>query len=698
MTPQDGIVLGIYAPWGAGKTTLLNFVQHYLDQHEEAERPVIVPFNPWWFSGQDDLAISFFRQLLSTLNKDKRVGDKIRGAVEKYADFVGQGIGTMASVAAALAGVPVPPVAAGAAITHGLKIFAPTERSINDLKADVEAALRESKIRLLIIIDDIDRLPAEEVRQLFRVVKAVADFPNVIYLLAFDRTVAAEALKSVQGGDGNDYLEKIIQVPFELPLPDSTSLEQMLFQRLDRILADEENADNPVISLFNVNYWGNVFRNSLRYFIDTPRDVVRLTNTLSVTYPSVRNEANPVDFIAIETLRVFAPDVYNVIRSNSNMFTGPDHQLQDYEKEQFKDFHTAWFSNVEKKFQEPIKDLMLLLFPKTRITWDQNWSRSDSPSEWGMSRRIAHPDVFPVFFRLAVPVGDLTNAQMHEALRLAINPSEFGALMLSYQKTTRADGASLARRFCERLEDFTSNAITPAVIPSIIRAFCDVADLLIANEPERQNAIIDFGISFSIKRIFFQIMRLLPEEERFQTLCDSFKDATSYYFVADETASIGTEYGKFGSTSKVYEYTLTAEHLASLEQIVLSNIRHSISIDYFKQGISLRRLLLMWQEWSGSDEAGEWLKGAVATDDGLLKVLVCFSAKDRFDPFWFKPFFDPATLRGRVETLPKREGLSKDELAATLMFLQEFEDRDNGLNPEAIDYTPRRSVSERLER
>ena len=67
MTPPDGLVIAIFGTWGSGKTTLLKFIEHYINQKPEVEQPIIVHFNPWWFSGHEDLAKRFFDQMQSIL-------------------------------------------------------------------------------------------------------------------------------------------------------------------------------------------------------------------------------------------------------------------------------------------------------------------------------------------------------------------------------------------------------------------------------------------------------------------------------------------------------------------------------------------------------------------------------------------------------------------------------------------------------
>ena len=64
--------------------------------------------------------------------------------------------------------------------------------------------LKDEKIKIIVSIDDIDRLSDEEIVAVFQLVKSLADFPNTIYVLAFDYDVVVRALGKVQHGDGKE--------------------------------------------------------------------------------------------------------------------------------------------------------------------------------------------------------------------------------------------------------------------------------------------------------------------------------------------------------------------------------------------------------------------------------------------------------------------------------------------------------------
>ena len=351
MAPADGFVVALYGSWGSGKTTVVNFIVHYLEDRPEAKQPIIVHFNPWWFSGRENLIRAFFDQLQAALTGRLKSGwRRTRRHLAQFAGLVSE--------------APIPYASTGKIVK---RVIEPKQPDVYELKQSIAATLEKLDKRIVIVIDDIDRLTPEEIRQLFRVIKAVADFPNVLYLLAFDREMVIKALTEKQDLPGDQYLEKIVQVPIDLPLPDRVSLQNMLLGELTPILQGTPD------ELFDQNYWREVYLGGIDPFIATPRDVVRLVNAFRITYshPDISGEVNAVDFIGLETLRVFHSAVYDRVRRNREQFEGSDEPLGETEVENLRRFHEGWLGELRLTgaTREQIKRLLALLYPKLQTIW-----------------------------------------------------------------------------------------------------------------------------------------------------------------------------------------------------------------------------------------------------------------------------------------------------------------------------------------
>ena len=83
---------------------------------------------------------------------------------------------------------------------------------LNEIREKIDNFLREQNHKIIIIIDDIDRLYNDEIRLIFQLIKSVGDFPNTIYLISFDHDVVINALKTVQDCPGEKYLEKVVEI------------------------------------------------------------------------------------------------------------------------------------------------------------------------------------------------------------------------------------------------------------------------------------------------------------------------------------------------------------------------------------------------------------------------------------------------------------------------------------------------------
>lgn len=366
-----------------------------------------------------------------------------------------------------------------------------TERPPKDvpaLKEEICATLQQAGKRIIIMIDDIDRLEAEEIRQLFTVIKALADFPNVIYLLAFDQAVVVQAIEKYSGMPGQAYLEKIIQASFVVPLVDKRELFNGLMERLNEIL------EGTPEYLCDQIRWNSFYYNGFDKFFTVPRDAVRFCNTVAVTYPAVRGEVNAIDFIVIEAIRVFLPELYKYIRENPHEFVGvyfgkplTDHELK-----------TILNNFVPKSMHQHLEKILKLLFPYIAN------NRFTSQPEAGRTLPIGHREIFPCYFRSNPPSDIIRNAEIRQWLKKAGDAEAFGSVLLQ----AREQGLLRVHMYLDRLRDHIKEDIQEKDIPVVIDILLNIGDNIIES-PDNKNKnialencnLIIFNIEILARRI-----------------------------------------------------------------------------------------------------------------------------------------------------------------------------------------------------
>ena len=216
----------------------------------------------------------------------------------------------------------------------------------------------------MVVIDDIDRLNQSEIRQIFRLIRVNADFPSTIYLLAFDREIVEKNLEEQVGISGKDYLNKIVQVNFDVPLAKPSKISEFLFKKLDRILGSLPESAQKYFGQDNL-YWENVYHSEFKNFFKNIRDVKRFANSLefniSQMYQRKVMEVNPVDFVAIEAIRVFAPEFYSFMRGKNTLFTSTRNSKSDSPRK--KEIETA-LEKLPNEIRNPVLELLKRLFPQ----------------------------------------------------------------------------------------------------------------------------------------------------------------------------------------------------------------------------------------------------------------------------------------------------------------------------------------------
>lgn len=672
-SPQ-GLVMAIHGPWGSGKSSLLNYVKYNLGAFPESDRPIVVDFNPWWFKGHDQLAGQFLAQFAAKLPHESVALRAIGDAMAEYSGAIGTVI---------MAAYPIPYL--DKTVAWLLKLFKQHVKDVPALKAGVAKALSDAGQRFVFVVDDIDRLAPDEIRELFKVVKALADFPNVIYLLAFDRDVVAASLNTSLGVDGEAYLEKIVQAPFVLPSVDRQKLQQKLFADLDRVLSGTDEF------LFDANHWGNVYHDGLDQFIQKPRDIVRVMNVLSVTYPAVRGEVNPVDFIALEFIRVFLPQVYGTVRDHRDRFAGRAGENFRDDRAGAQAFHDGWLTTVPESYREGVKAMVERLFPKLEAVWGNMNYSGDWEKRWRRELRVCSPTVFPIYFQFGVSADSLSRQEIDALVTLGGDVDAICAELLAAIEVRRPDGSSKAREYMSRLLDL-EETLTPIFAKSMLAALFRVGDNLLQPGDETGG----FLSIHSIWRVMWLIQHLLDQlatEERESTLIELFNGANALCVsvdvahMIDESIKKGVQPGGRETFSNLSQTTVD-----NLKAVALGQIRNAAQSGKLLNNANLPFILYRWKDWASVDEVGDWLQPLIAADDTLLTLLehhLQYGTRqgwtDRvarrvpsLNPMSFEPFVDLAAMEERVRCVAQRNDLPQEQSIAARTFLKSMDRIHNG--------------------
>jgi len=599
---DECLVFALYGAWGSGKTTCMNFVQYYIDQL--SNKPIVMKFNPWWFSGSGELLRQFLGEFLSTLGKN----DKFKKVAKSIGDLIG-----------AISIIPYAKTASGL-----IKQFT-KEKPVIKIKEDMRKILEETDDRFLIIVDDIDRLTPEEIRTLFCIIKAVADFPKTSYLLAFDKDFIIDALDQENKKRGKDYLEKIVQVPFDLPIPEKTRLNRIFTERLEAIFSDADPES------FDSTYWGNVFLGGIDHYIDTVRKVNQLTNAIKVSYPSVKREVNIIDFVAIETLRVFRSEIYKIIRGNPDMFAGHS-ELPFYDetnKDKIKAFHDEWLKGVSGEEKENLSDFLMRIFPRLEAVFKNQHYRPEYLLEWRKQLRICSPDRFQIYFRFSLPEGKISSFEMKSILALAGEAEIFAEKLIQFARQKRADdGSTRASEVLERLLDYAKKDIPQEHIKPILKALFKVGDKLLLKEDEGRG-LWGFGNDMRIAWIFFALLRRIEtEEQRYELLKDVFSEGDAVSMIVSEVESLGQQQGKYNSPKRIEDqWFLNSKQLAELEKIALEKIKEAAAQGELLKKSRAIQMLHRWRDWGNIDEVRTYVAKAISSDEGLADFLSLYLAQ-----------------------------------------------------------------------
>lgn len=672
----DSMVVGLYGGWGTGKTSLLNLVHEELNAASsnmpDDEKPVLLNFSAWSYSGQQDLVYSFFRRLSSALRHSPYLenADDIIELLELYVSFFTH--------------KPVPkPLQKKSSWWKNLfkkpykEVYGwDSGRDLTTIKAALNELLRHQKHKIIITIDNISRLYPNEIKLLFQIVKSMGDYNNTIYLLAMDKAQIISALNQLNNDhDGENTVGKIVQLPFDVPPIASQDLENILAEKLNdvvRLIPDER---------WNAEYWSDIYYHSLKYFFNNCRDITRYVNTLNFGYPRLRDLVNPVDYFALTAIEVFLPHIYAGIRDNKDLFTDLLDHVYALSDEQITNEKMRCDEIIHRDIsvRENIVELLMRIFPRIRKLYEPRSVFYHSDTIAHKNKRICSPDYFDVYFRMSIQSNQLPPAEFENILKLSAHEMEFD------QALSRLNQDNRILKFLDRLNSNVLKQIPKEHIPAVIDTLLDDGDLF----PRGISGLLSLNTPMQIHHIIHQLLeRYDSQQDRFDLLQNAIAHASkSLYIIIHELNEQAKEHQELEDTFVPVEFRdLLPNQLDALKKLACAQIEQWAKSNRLILHPDLMLILKAWRKWGDSNQCNAFLKEAAQDEKGLLAFLSALFAepienamtKYEKNPAWIAYLDEPEiyeiakSIEPRAKAMfehPDFEKLKEREQLALMIFL-----------------------------
>ncbi len=233
------ITIGIQGDWGIGKTSLLNLIKERLEAITRSKRPIqlyTITIETWQYSqlGEEkELTLAVLRAIkrevinqISDLQKKREMTERNKKLFRKLSRAVGV---TASSILKEKLGIDTEKLHEAMSEEGGSAQEGEDDDALllEELKKEFELAVREvtsaANAKIVIMLDDLDRLRPVKALELLEAVKNFMDVESVVFVLAIDYSVIKQGVKDKFGADANEFygksfFDKIIQVPYNMPV------------------------------------------------------------------------------------------------------------------------------------------------------------------------------------------------------------------------------------------------------------------------------------------------------------------------------------------------------------------------------------------------------------------------------------------------------------------------------------------------
>lgn len=489
-----------------------------------------------------------------------------------------------------------------------------------ELKCKLSETLKETNNKFYIFIDDIDRLSCEEAYWMLRIIKSIANLPNIIYIVSVDKSIIVKTIQNYNESFGNNFIDKIIQIPINLPIIKEKHIKKYLFEQLEDLLSKTKITDEQWKEDYQ-NYWTIIISSNFHKFFKNIRDIKRFINAFKLSYSTqIYNEVNIIDMWLITAIKLFQPNLYDFIKEHKKFFTSPQREkIKEQELEYYKTTVNNLISDITYVNKRDFLTILCCMFPRFK-TIDSTiflYGMYDEDKKHRLCR-INCEEHFDKYFVYDIDDETFTNTYLQESIDLSANYKTF------VERLKELDINSKLKDFLKQLENYTNTNISEQNIQNIIKSFFENGDYFKPYDDE----FLGFDIYVSMERIIYQLLEnnntnsinLLQNSLSLEkSIIPAISFAELIKRLIEQQSSLNY------ANQTMLEY-FSQNILTAIREWAENDIEGKVSESKPYNGCIIKHrrasnILYFWSEFGSKEEVTTYISRIIETDSGLLNLL-----------------------------------------------------------------------------
>ena len=282
---SHSLSIAINAKWGGGKTSFLHLLWSTIDTKEYE----VVYFNPRESKSVHEIQEDFFQQIMAVLSKyDGRAEYNLK----KY-----------------MAALQI--IDDRSWIAKLLNVYVMLNKE--SYREKIKQICANLPVKIIIIVDDFDRLLPDEIVEVLKLIGSNASFSNFIFLTAYDKAKVNEVLENTLHESNAYYTDKYFDMEYALPIRPYGYIRDFFVKNIAaQLLLNDEDKES-------INRMMQDNEDIYRVYMPTLRDVKRVINQMMLDYPLVAGEVDLKEFIQVQLIKYKYPKEYYALSRKENL-------------------------------------------------------------------------------------------------------------------------------------------------------------------------------------------------------------------------------------------------------------------------------------------------------------------------------------------------------------------------------------------